>query len=144
MKTTNIPDIDDIARHVPWARLEKDEDDNVIGIYPEAFRLREGESYLSACWVDFYAGTKPQKIRQNYDDMSKRRSLGKKSGFAITNVGSLKCTCEGRGAKPRVVHETGHPTQSYVAVRKFPSDDDELLEILATGCWSELFLVKDL
>jgi hypothetical protein len=54
MPITYLPPEDHVVRYVPWARLRKDEEDNVIGVLGAAFRLREGEEYLSATWAEFF------------------------------------------------------------------------------------------
>ena len=49
----NIPPSHRIARHVPWARLLRDGDDNILGVLPQAYQLREDEEYLSVNWLEF-------------------------------------------------------------------------------------------
>src|SRR4051812_27701464 len=57
-KVTTLDDEHHIMRFVPYAKCEKDADDNVIGFLPTAFehRVQEGivEEYLSAAWVEFF------------------------------------------------------------------------------------------
>ncbi|MGT2502529.1 hypothetical protein ACVOMS_20245 [Bradyrhizobium guangxiense] len=54
MPIAYLPETDHCVRYVPWARLRKDEEDNVIGILGAAFRLRDEEDYLSATWAEFF------------------------------------------------------------------------------------------
>lgn len=61
MRGERIPDSDHIARHVPWSKLRKDEDDNVLGVLGEAFRRREGEGALSVNWVEYFEGEPGQQ-----------------------------------------------------------------------------------
>ena len=42
-------------RCVPWGRLRKDADDNVIGIEAAAFRLRPDEAFLWPHGFSFFA-----------------------------------------------------------------------------------------
>jgi hypothetical protein len=56
MTITYLPDDHHVVRYVPWARLRKDEHENVIGVLGAAFRLRDGEQYLSATWAEFFSG----------------------------------------------------------------------------------------
>ena len=91
MPITYLPHEHHVVRYVPWARLRKDENDNVIGILGAAFKLRQIEDYLSATWAEFFQGTRPecvvaavQAIRASEIKVSPR------SGFAIGNVGRVK------------------------------------------------------
>jgi hypothetical protein len=45
-----------MVRYVPWSRLRKVEDDNVLGVLGGAFKLRTNEDYLSATWAEFFEG----------------------------------------------------------------------------------------
>jgi hypothetical protein len=55
-KGKNLPDEDHVVRYVPWGRLRRDEDENVLGFLPQAFQLRQEEDYLSVNWLQYYDG----------------------------------------------------------------------------------------
>jgi hypothetical protein len=74
-KGKNLPDEDHVIRYVPWGRLRKDEDDNVLGFLPQAFQLRPEEDYLSVNWVEYHDGDRESQIRLSVWDM--RDSFGK-------------------------------------------------------------------
>src|SRR5215216_3191402 len=109
----NLPDEDHIIRYVPWQRLRRDQDDNVIGFLPHAFELREGEEYLSVNWLEFYEGSKDEQFRLSIWTIRDRfeKPLGKRSAFAIGNVGKVRQTCRAAGNRVRIVHEpqAGNP-----------------------------------
>jgi hypothetical protein len=62
MVTTYLPDDHRVVRYVPWSRLRRDEDDNVIGVLGVAFKLRDGEEYLSATWAEFFRLAPPDNV----------------------------------------------------------------------------------
>src|SRR3569832_1506844 len=53
---SRIADDHHLLRYVPFSKLRKaDGTDDVIGVMSEAFVLREGEPYLSATWIEYFA-----------------------------------------------------------------------------------------
>src|SRR5208337_4672405 len=88
-KISNIPDEDHIMRHVPWGRLRRDEDDNVIGFLPQAFERRPDEESLSVSWVEHYSDP-ATRVRDAVWAVRNARRVGGRSAFAIGNVGKVK------------------------------------------------------
>lgn len=138
-KVSNLDDDNHIVRHVPWARLRKDEDDNVIGFLGQAFALREGEASLSAAWLEF-AGhpTRDENIDSTIAAFQATRNIKRKDRFALGNVAEIKSACLQRNQKVRVVHEPVPGFDAHAALRQY-NNDDELLELLAAEAWSESF-----
>jgi hypothetical protein len=138
-KGQNLPDEDHVIRYVPWGRLRKDEDDNVIGFLPQAFELREGELYLSVNWLEYHEGDRDTQIRLSVWAIRGEfeRPLGAKSGFAIGNVAKVKQTCQAAGSRVRIVHEPVTNNPGHAAVRRLPRDDMSLLDALATDAFTE-------
>jgi hypothetical protein len=141
-----LPEVDHVVRYVPWARLRKDEDDNVLGVLGIAFKLRETEDYLSATWLEFFGGrpgcveTAIKAIRSSAIDVKT------KSGFAIGKVEQIKSACEAneRRHKIRVIHEEEDDNKAHAALRAWPRDNDTLLDLIADDVWNELVLNKDI
>jgi hypothetical protein len=50
-------------RYVPWTRLRKDEDDNVLGFLGDAFKLKPNEDHLSVNWLEYFDGDRDMKIQ---------------------------------------------------------------------------------
>jgi hypothetical protein len=96
-KITNLPDSDHVMRYVPWRKLLRDGDDNVLGFLPEAFEL-PNEEYLSVNWVEFFPDP-ATRIRDCIWDLRKSRKTGAKSAFAVGNVGRIKEVCLQSGYK---------------------------------------------
>src|SRR5262245_33440033 len=87
MPNTYLPDKDHVVRYVPWARLRKDEHDNVLGVLGAAFKLRDTETYLSATWAEFFPGSRGDCIATAIKTIRKSRiEVRPRSGFAVANV----------------------------------------------------------
>jgi hypothetical protein len=135
-----------MVRYVPWARLRKDENENVVGVLAAAFRLREGEEYLSVTWAEFFQ----KAVRSENLQAAIRAIRGSRvavkplSGFAIGNVRGVAdvCLADNRRHKVRIVHEPTDDNGAHVAVRGWPRDNEPLLELLANDAWSEVILNK--
>lgn len=137
-KGMNLPDEDHVMRYVPWARLRKDEDENVIGFLPHAFELRPEEESLSVNWLEYFNGDREDRIRDSVKMFRNTRKVGKKSAFGIGNVGQIKETCGANGALVRIVYEPEANNQAHSAIRRLPRDDLSLLEALAADAFGEL------
>jgi hypothetical protein len=136
----NIPNDDHVMRYVPWGRLRKDGDDNVVGFLPQAFQLRQDEDYLSVNWLEFYDGDRETQIRLSVWVIrdSFERPLGGKSAFAIGNVGKIKDISEAVGSRVRIVHEPDdEKNPAHCGMRQLPRDDLTLLEALASDAFTE-------
>src|SRR6266436_2913290 len=109
MPTAYLPPEHHVVRYVPWARLRKTDEDEVVGVLGKAFKLRPEEDYLSATWLEYFRGSSRETnvassvrtIRASNIDVRP------KSGFAIGNVGRVRDTClaDSRRHKIRTIHE---------------------------------------
>jgi hypothetical protein len=135
----NLPDEDHVTRYVPWARLRKDDDDNVLGFLPQAFQLRPDEEYLSVDWLEYHDGDRDTQIRLSVwaTRDSFENPLGMKSAFAIANVGKVKEISQAAGSRVRVVHEPEPGNPAHSAIRQLQRDDLSLLEALAADAFTE-------
>jgi hypothetical protein len=143
MAVKPIPDDHHVVRFVPWARLRKDEDDNVIGVLGIAFRLRDNEEYLSTTWAEFFDGTFPENIHCAVRAIrASDLKVTTKSGFAIGQVGQIKSCCSSgkQSHAIRIVHERTDDNPAHAAVRRWPRDNDSLLDLLAETEWRTTIL----
>jgi hypothetical protein len=146
MATTYVPDNNHIVRYVPWARLRKDENDNVIGVLGAAFRLRPDEEYLSATWAEFFGGEHKENLDCAVHAIrASDIDVRPKSGFAIGEVAAIKerCLADRNRHKIRVIHEKEDDNPAHAALRLWPRDNDALLELLAENDWAETLLNTD-
>jgi hypothetical protein len=137
-KVTNLPDEDHVMRYVPWARLRRDGDDNVLGFLGEAFQLKPKEESLSVNWLEYFHGEKDEKIHLSVEAFRHTITVGKKSAFGIGNVAKIKDICRANGASVRIVYEPTDDNPSHSGIRRLPRDDLSLLEALAADAFVEL------
>jgi hypothetical protein len=142
MTTKYLPDEDHVARHVPSQLTTRDDNDNVIGCFPHAFELRPGEKYLSASWLEFFAGSISQCIAAVAASIAATRAVRPRHAFAVGKVGEIKNVCNDRGLRVRIIHEPAEVNPAYTAIRGYRSDELQLLELLAHEVWSKTFEAK--
>jgi hypothetical protein len=136
-KYHDLPDADRVMRFVPWKKLRRDEEDNVVGFLPEAFQLRPEEASLSVNWVEFF----PESSNQLHECVRAFRnsmSVGAKSAFAVGNVGQIKEVCQGRGSKIRILHEPKDGEPAHSGIHRLPRDELLLLAALADDAFTEM------
>jgi hypothetical protein len=135
---TNLPDKDHVMRYVPWGKLRRDEDDNVVGFLGEAFKLRPSEDYLSVNWLEYSGGDRQAKIQASVRTFRRTLNVGPKSAFGISNVDKIKEVCRARGHTVRITYEPTDDNLSHSGIRRIPRDDDILFDALATDAFAEL------
>lgn len=131
------------VRYVPWARLRRDSEDNVVGVLGAAFRLREDEEYLSATWAEYFPGNRHDQICASVRAIrASSMRVTARSGFAIGVVSEIKevCLSDRRQHRIRIIHEAEDDNPAHTALRGWPRDNDELLDLLAEDVWSETIL----
>jgi hypothetical protein len=135
MATKSLPETDHIVRHVPFKLL----DDQGLPL-PQAFELRPNERYLSASWLEFFAGDRAAELAGCATLMSHYRQIKPHDALAVGNVGEIKDACAEFDQKIRVVSEqdSDNLNLAYVAVRQVRTDNLELLELLAQDVWSDV------
>jgi hypothetical protein len=137
-KITNLPDEHHVMRYVSWARLRRDEDDNVLGFLGEAFKLKEKEEYLSVNWLEYFDGERKDKIHLSVKAFRETISVGAKSAFGIGNVAKIKEICRMNGVSVRIVYEPMKDNPSHSGIRRLPRDELSLFEALAADAFADL------
>jgi len=144
MAIVYLPDDHHSVRYVPWARLRKDEDDNVIGVLGAAFRLRDEEEYLSATWAEFFVeSTHADRVTASIRAIrASNIDVRPKSGFAVGCVSKIKQVCldDPRRHRVRIIHEAEPDNAAHAALRGWPRDNDDLLNLLAEEIWCDAIL----
>jgi hypothetical protein len=137
-RITNLPDDDHVMRYVPWGKLRRDEDDNIVGFLGEAFKLRPDEDALSVNWLEYFEGDREARIQASVRTFRSTLRVGTKSAFGVGNVAKIKEVCRARSARVRIVYEPREDNQSHSAIRRLPRDDAILLDALAADAFAEL------
>ena len=141
MKGHNLPDEHHIVRVVSYSRLQKDSDGQPIGLLFSAFQRKENEEGLSVTWMEYFKGSREDRISAAVKAIrASALTVGKKSGFAVGNVGGIKSVCLHQKHKIRIIHWPEDDNKAHAEIRQLPRDDTILLEQLAAGAWSELVL----
>ena len=149
-KVTPLPDTDHVVRNVPWSKLRRDEDDNVLGFNPDAFQLRPDENSdngwetsLSLNWLEFFQDP-DTRLRDCVWAMRKTRKVGTKSRYAIANVLKIKEICAARDVKVRIVHEPRDEDKSHSGIRRLPPEDMKLFAALAEEAFTGMICEIDI
>lgn len=133
-----IPNDYSIMRYAGRNRLIL-EDDKVVSFFPQAFALRPDEEYLSVTWVEYFKGAPAeQRVRAIKAFRRSFPGVGKQSAYAIGNVGRVRDECAARSHKVRILHEPEDDNKGHCAIRRFPRDDSDLLEVLSTEVFTEI------
>jgi hypothetical protein len=133
-----IPDKDHVLRHVPWTKLRKDENDNVLGILAAGLQRRPGEKSLSVTWIEYFTGSAEEQALGAIRATRAAQDCRPKSQFAIANVGKTKEAAASKGAKIRIVHEATEGNPAHASIRQLPDEDSALLELLAEDVFTQL------
>jgi uncharacterized protein (TIGR04255 family) len=102
--------------------------------------LRDGEEYLSATWMEFFPGTKSICVQAAVQAIrASNMTVSPKSGVAIGNVTAIKTTCaaDKNGHKIRIIHEREDDNPAHTALRGWPRENDDLLNLIANDTWNE-------
>ena len=136
MRPAKVPNDSHVMRYVRKRQLRRDENDNVIGILPQALELREGEAYLSVTWLEHFDPQYERGLIQAAEAIRRELTVKDNDGFSTTEVGEFCDICERFDEKVRVLHEpVNDGNTGYVAIRRFPRDNLELLDLLASDAF---------
>lgn len=139
-----LSDHNHVIRHIPWSKLRRDEDDNVLGFLPQAFALRPNEEALSVNWLEIYDGSHECRIKKTIHELRSVQKINKKSAFGIANVGIIKEVCKKNNNSVKVVFTPRSNIPSHSEIRHFSSEESALLEALAAEAFSELIHNADI
>ena len=137
MMPDNLPPDHHVVRYVPFGRTRRDEDDNVVGIYAEAFRRKPDEDGLSVTWIEHFAGGWDDQLQAAVTAIGHAQKVGAKSAFAWAQVGHIHDVCSARSHRIRIIHLPEDNNSGHSEIRQLPRDDEQLLETLAAEAFAE-------
>jgi hypothetical protein len=141
----HIPNEDDVVRHIHHKKIAFNDDGKIIGIFPQAFELRPNESTLSVSWLDCFAGTKEEKLKQTLASLEKVLDVGSKNGMAIASVGLLKDIAKQQSEiELRVAYAPTKLDIAHSEIHHLKRDDVALAEIMASDIFKIVKQVKDI
>lgn len=129
-----------VVRYVPWAKLRRDENDNVLGVLPQAFSLRADEEYLSVTWCEYFSGTPDEQLRCAIEAIrGSAIDVRPKAQFATGVVGEIRAHMQSdpKNHRLRFVHEPTQDNDAHAAIKRWPDHSDDLLELLAAEIWAD-------
>lgn len=139
-----IPDEDDVVRHVPYRKIIFDENQNIVGIFPEAYALRKDEQHLSVSWLDIHEGTKPEKLKHVLSGLKASKGIGNKSALTIGNVSTIKGIAHNSSTiKLRFTYAPNGADKAHSLIHNINNDDLSLLSALATEGFASIKQVGD-
>ena len=127
-----------VVRYVYKNCILKDENDVVIGVYPQAFRLREGEKYLSVTSLEHFNAD--YELGFVAAVAALRRQLPKiipRDGFTTGNVGKVHEVCRRCQEDIRIVHEPSRNNTGHSGIYRLPRDNVDLLAMLANEVFTD-------
>lgn len=142
-KNHPLPSSSHVARHVPWTRLRRDADDNVLGLLPRAFELRPEEPALSVNWLEYFSGSRRDQLQAIAQDIRAKRTIGPQSAFGIGNVGELESQCKDLGIPVNVVYWPTKGNLSHSRIQDTKNDLD-LLALIAEEVFTDFVQNKDI
>lgn len=131
MPPTKVADDSHVMRYVRKNRLRRDEDGNVIGILYQALELRDEETYLSVTSLEHFDPQYERGFILAAEAIRGQLTVKRNDGFSASEVGIFRGVCERFDRKVRVLHEPVDGNTGHVAIRRFPGENTELLDLLA-------------
>ena len=145
-----------ITRNVSFTRTHRNEEGKPVGILPQAFEMRadRGEKDLSVNWLEYFDGDFDQNLQDAINDYRQHIKIvsggkvGKKSVYAIANVGVLVDVCKANTFKTvKVDHnakKSARTNKSHSSIIKIPFNDNSLMNLLATQIFNQIVFNADI
>ncbi len=137
-----IPDGHHVVRHCPRNRTIRS-DGKIIGVIPRLFELRahKNETYLSACYFEFFDGDTKHRISESVK--ATPREISEKDCVVLMNVGVTKDIAKRHDHAVRVLHELAHHSNpAYARIKGVPfGPASAVMSLLAEEAGDMLFTV---
>ena len=149
-KQSNIPDSDNVLRWARASHLMRDNDGNIIGCFPELFKLRpQDKGSVSVNWPEYYVGEDSQlQIKKSISDFRKNFLKGKKiptqSAFTKLYVKELKKISKANSVSIRVVTEYSDSNKSHAGIRQLPQNNNFFFDDLCELAFNSHISAKNL
>lgn len=145
MTAAKLPPDNHVARYVRKRLLRRDEDGNVLGVLPQAFELRDGETYLSITWLEHFSADYEQALIEVVAAIRRQLDVKPRDGFAMARVGKIFDVCGSFSSGVRVLHEPVVPENTgHCALRGIQRGELELLELLASDAFIDTRVANEI
>lgn len=144
----DLPDYDHVIRFVPPSRLLRDEEGKVIGLLPQAFKMRpEDKGALSVNWLEYFKHQDNTKnIEKSVNHFRSQRQVNKNSVYAIGNIGEIKSICRQLpvGEKIKIIHAPSKNNGPHSKIKHIPENDSLIMSVLSESAFPVRIFDKDL
>ena len=140
-----IPDEDDVVRHVPYRKIIFDDNENIVGIFPQAYTLRKDEQHLSVSWLDIHEGSRLEKLKGVLVGLQASMDVGAKSVLTIGNVLAIKkAVHSATNINLRFTYAPSIANKAHALIHNINNEDLNLLMAMAGEGFMEIKQVRDL
>lgn len=123
-----LPEDHSVVRFCPPKHIERDPDtEEIVGIFPEAWKLRENEDSLSVNWLEFFDDEGLSQLNHCIAQFKTNLKINKRSAFAVCQVAVFKNICSSRSNIVKIVYSPEDGNLSHSSIKRIKSDDHELL-----------------
>ena len=144
MPPTPLPSDDHIVRYARKRVLIWDDDENVLGVFPQAFELRENETYLSVTWLQYFSADYEHGLIESAAAVRRQLEVKPRDGFTTGCVGTVQEKCNALNVRVRILHEPVAPeNEGHSAWRGVPRDNDDLLALMAAEVFTDTRAARD-
>jgi hypothetical protein len=143
MKDQRLPADHHLLRYIKPSQIVIDpQDETLLTILGDAFRPRENDhGELSTTWIEYFPGSQEEQIITAVHAIRASKLTPRPNGgFALGCIEIIRTAAQRRKHSIRIVHDPADDNHAHAAVKRMPSDDEELLRILASEAWSRLIL----
>lgn len=140
----DLPNPSTVVRYVGYARMARDEDENILGPLPSAFAERPHDDYLSVTWSEYFEGTPGSRIRCAIEAIrASNIDVKPKACFCIADTRELLMVIDEHGPVGRAVFLPEDDNPAHAGIYGVSPDEAQLLETLAASTWGS-FLTKEM
>ena len=139
----NLPNPSSVVRYIGYAKMRRDEDDNLLGPAPAAFQQKPNQDYLSVTWCEYFAGSANEQLRCAIEAIRDSNIQVKpKACFCVAITADLKAVAAEYNATTREIYFPEEDNPAHAGIYGIPPDELKLLEKLSSEAWGS-FLTKD-
>jgi len=147
MQGDPIPPEHHVLRYAAPSRLDKDDDEQPIGLLHTALQRRsEKDAYLSVQWAEYFSDDLlaccHQAIRAH---VASGYSVSRNGAYGLAKVADLHSVAAANrpSLRLRVAHEPEETNPPHAGIHDLPAEDHELLEALAFDAFADLILIRN-
>jgi len=136
----DLPNNSRVVRYVPYARMEKDENDQLLRPYPNAFERRAVDEELSVTWCEFFAGAPNQQLRCAIEAIrNSKLDVKSRACFCVAETPRLLDTIQIAGGQGRAIYLPEDGNEAHAGITGIDPENALLLQCLADEVWCEFY-----